>query len=245
MVESLAILLNNVEQLAKERNFSKQKFCDEVGISRFSFVNWAKQSSLPSADVVIKIANYCKVDPSWLIGNSIVDSSDDYESTPEKVFSRIFNLLLKETGIPDPDYHEVTDEQYETLFAPVAGIVSKYDLLNWEHNRIQPNIKQIEALARHFNCTFEFIAHGIKEDLPLGEEKVVSKENYDFAKKYSKYKYMLMSYDNLYEPDRKMISELIARLFRLKRHIGGYDFDTEWNAAHPTEPPRQKDPDLK
>lgn len=245
MKDTLAILLNNVEQLAKERNLSKQKFCDEVGISRSSFVNWTKQTSLPSADVIIKIANYCKIDPSWLLGNPIVDSSDDYESTPERVFSRVFNLLLKETGIPDPDYHEVTDEQYEILYDPVAGIVSKYDLFNWEHNRIQPNIKQIEALARHFNCTFEFIAHGIKEDLPLGDEKVVSKENYDFAKKYSKYKYMLMSYDNLYEPDRKMISELIARLFRLKRHIGGYDFDTEWNAAHPTEPPRQKDPDLK
>lgn len=167
---SLEIFIQNVETLVRERNTSKQSFCDSLGITRSSFINWTKQTGVPGADIVIRIANFFGVDPSWLIGNDIVNSND-YESTPERIFHRVFNLLLKETGIPDPDYHEVTDDQYEILFAPVADIVSKYDLLNWKHNRIQPNIKQVERLAGCFNTTILFIAHGIREDLPEQDYK--------------------------------------------------------------------------
>ena len=37
---------------------------------------------------------------------------------------------------------------------------------------------------------------------------------------------------------------MVQRLFRLRRRIENHDWDFEYNRQHPTEEPRQKDPDI-
>ena len=57
-------------------------------------------------------------------------------------------------------------------------------------------------------------------------------------------KEIIWSYDALYKPDKKYVAQLIARLFRLRRYAEDRDFDFDYNNKHPTEPPRQKDPEI-
>ena len=182
------LFLANVETLVDERDMSKQAFCDTLGFSRSSFINWKKQNSLPNADTVIKIADFFKVDPKWLITGNI-DLPENMNAWPQSIFERIYHMLLDETGIPNPDYHDVSLEQQEKIWEPVANIVSCFDLYNWQFNRIIPSYFQIEGLAKHFHKPLSYIAEGIDNSIPVYIETYkVSKDEYDHYKNYEQYK---------------------------------------------------------
>ena len=242
-MDSIDLFLCNVEFLVKERNISKQAFCDELGFSRSSFVNWKKQRSIPNAETVIKIADYFRVSPKWLITGSI-DMPKEMESWPSSVFERVYHLLLEETKVPNPDYHQISEEQSHLIWKPVERIVSCYDLFNWQFNRIMPSYKQVFELAKHFGKPFTYIADGVSE-VPeyLNPCKVPEDEYNDFLR-FKDYKHFIYSYDSLYEPDQKYIATMVRRLFRLRRKIENRDWDYDYNEKHPTETPRQKDPNI-
>lgn len=242
-MDSIDLFLSNVELLVKERNISKQAFCDELGFSRSSFVNWKKQSSIPNADTVIKIADFFKVEPKWLVTGSI-DMPEDMKSWPSSVFERVYHLLLEETKIPNPDYHPVSVEQSFLIWEPVKKIVSCYDLFNWQFNRIMPNYKQIVELAEHFGKPFTYIANGIDEVPEYLNPCKVPADEYEDFKRFKQYKSFMYYYHNLYKPDQKYILTMVQRLLRLRQRIENTDWDFDYNNKHPTEPPRQKDPEI-
>lgn len=72
----------------------------------------------------------------------------------------------------------------------------------------------------------------------------ISKAEYEDYCRFKDYKYFMYSYDCLYESDKKNISTMVQRLFRLRRRIENYDWDFEYNRQHPTEEPRQKAPNI-
>ena len=238
------LFLSNVETLVDERDMSKQAFCDTLGFSRSSFINWKKQNSLPNADTVIKIANFFNVDPKWLITGNI-DLPENIQAWPQSIFERVYHMLLEETGIPNPDYHDISLEQQEKIWLPVVHIVSRFDLFNWQFNRIIPSYTQIEGLAEHFHKPLSYIAAGRDDSIPdYIETYKVPKVDYDNYKKYEKYKSLFWSYDAMYKPDKKYIEQLIKRLFRLRLFSENQDFDFDYNREHPLEAPRQKDPNI-
>lgn len=236
--------LINVETLINERQITKQDFCDYIGFPRATFVNWKHQNSLPNVATIIKVADYFKVDIKWLIFGKI-ELPKKLESRPSYIFDRVYRLLLEETKIPDPDYNNVSDEQMALLWKPIENIVTCYDLINWQFNRIMPTYKQLKDIALHFNKTLEYIAEGIDNEIPSYIETYkVPKQEYINYQNYKKYHTLFWSYDAMYEPDKKYVSQLIARLFRLRRYAEGRDFDNDYNTSHPLEKPRQKDPNL-
>ncbi len=236
--------LYNVETLVSERGLSKQAFCDKLKFSRSSFVNWKNKASIPNGEVVAKIANFFAVDINWLISGEIKLPSN-FDSTPSAIFERVYNLLLDETKIPNPDYHKVSLEERAKILEPISRIVSKYELINWRFNRIMPSYSQLRDLANHFNKPIEYIADGINDAIPeYVKTYKVPKADYDYYKKYESYNSLIWAYDVLYDPDKKYIAQLIQRLFRLRLVAEGRDFDFDYNREHPFEEPRQKDPNI-
>ena len=242
-MDSIDLFLSNVELLVKERNISKQAFCDALEFSRSSFVNWKKQSSIPNAETVIKIADYFNVDPKWLVTGSI-NMPEEMNSWPSEVFERVYNLLLQESNIPNPDYHQISVEQSLLIWKPVEPIVSCYDLINWQFNRIMPSYKQIFGLAEHFERPFTYIANGISEVPEYLNPCKVPADEYEDFKRFKEYKKFMYYYHNLYDPDQKMIYKEVKRLFRLRQKIEGCDCDFDYNQNHPLEKPREKDPNI-
>ncbi len=243
IMDSIDLFLLNVESLVTERNITKQAFCDELGFSRSSFVNWKKQSSIPNGDTVIKIADFFKVDPKWLLTGEI-DLPEKYESHPSAIFERVYHLLLEKTNTPDPDFQNVSEAQLIKMWKTVEKIASPYDFNNWKRNRILPSYHQIFALAEFFAKPITYISDGISE-VPeyLNPCKVPESEYNDF-KKFEQYKDFITCYDCLYKPDKKYISTIVQRLFRLRRKIEKHDFDFDYIRNHPLEEPRELDPDI-
>lgn len=59
--------LVNTTQLLKEKNITKNKLLTDLHLSKNSFVDWKQRGTVPSATVVISIAKYLDVSPSYLL----------------------------------------------------------------------------------------------------------------------------------------------------------------------------------
>ena len=211
-MDAIDLFLSNVESLVREHNLSKQAFCDELGFSRSSFINWKKQSSIPNGETVIKIADYFKVDPKWLITGTI-DLPENSSSQPASIFDRVYKLLLEETKTPNPDYKPVAEEKMAALYKPVENIVSCYDLFNWQNNRIMPSYNQLLNLAEHFGKSIFYIAEGIS-DVPeyLNPVKVPEDEYKDF-KRFRAHKKFMYKFHNLSKDGIKVVDNLVDYIF--------------------------------
>lgn len=211
-MDAIDLFLSNVESLVREHNLSKQAFCDELGFSRSSFINWKKQSSIPNGETVIKIADYFKVDPKWLITGTI-DLPENSSSQPASIFDRVYKLLLEETKTPNPDYKPVAEEKMAALYKPVENIVSPYDLFNWQNNRIMPSYNQLLNLAEHFGKSIFYIAEGIS-DVPeyLNPVKVPEDEYKDF-KRFKAHKKFMYKFHNLSKDGIKVVENLVDYIF--------------------------------
>lgn len=211
-MDAIDLFLSNVESLVREHNLSKQAFCDELGFSRSSFINWKKQSSIPNGETVIKIADYFKVDPKWLITGTI-DLPENSSSQPASIFDRVYKLLLEETKTPNPDYKPVAEEKMAALYKPVEKIVSPYDLFNWQNNRIMPSYNQLLKLAEHFGKSIFYIADGTS-DVPeyLNPVKVPEDEYKDF-KWFRAHKKFMYKFHNLSKDGIKVVENLVDYIF--------------------------------
>ena len=211
-MDAIDLFLSNVESLVREHNLSKQAFCDELGFSRSSFINWKKQSSIPNGETVIKIADYFKVDPKWLVTGTI-DLPENSSSQPASIFDRVYKLLLEETKTPNPDYKPVAEGKMAALYKPVEKIVSPYDLFNWQNNRIMPSYNQLLNLAEHFGKSIFYIAEGIS-DVPeyLNPVKVPEDEYKDF-KRFKAHKKFMYKFHNLSKDGIKVVENLVDYIF--------------------------------
>lgn len=233
-----------IDLLLEERNLKRQNLCEFAGISTAALSSLKKSSGVPAADTAIRIANYFEVSLDWLVTGKMKFPEQD-NAYPEQVFNRVWNLFLKETQTRDPDYGPLSKQSEEKLFATINSVIPSYILTNWRYNRAMPTYEQLKKLAVFFEKPIEFIAEGIDNSIPSYiETKEVPKREYQYYLNYSQYNTLFWSYDRLYDPDKKNIAEQIIRLFRLRRHIEGRDWDSEWNEQHPTEEPRQLDPNL-
>lgn len=59
--------LSLLDKLLEERNISKNHLCITLDIATSTFTNWKNNNSLPSSDTLLKLANFFKVDPYYLV----------------------------------------------------------------------------------------------------------------------------------------------------------------------------------
>lgn len=233
-------LVNRIDELLEMRGEKRQDLCDNTGISLQAISNWKKQDSLPAVDSAIQIANYLEVSVEWLITGKI-NFTGDYDSRPSSIYSRIYNLL--ECDHHRPAYTMTVEE----LHKPISNIVSNTLLINWRDDRILPDAQKLIEIAKYFKQSYVFLVTGEAGTMNTQKEvngKPSDKEEKELFEQYKKHKEIIWSFDALYKPDQKYIAQLIQRLFRLRRYAEDRDFDFDYNNKHPTEPPRQKDPEI-
>ena len=233
-------LVNRIDELLEIRGEKRQDLCNKTGISLQAISNWKKQESLPAVDSAIQIANYLEVSVEWLI-NGTINFTGDYDSRPSSIYNRIYNLL------EDKHHRGAYTMTVEEFHKPISHIVSNNLLINWRDDRILPDAQKLIEIAKYFRQSYVFLVTGETGSMytmkEVNGESIDSKE-YELFKQYKKHEEIIWSYDALYKPDKKYIAQLIARLFRLRRYAENRDFDFDYNRQHPTEEPRQKDPDI-
>lgn len=233
-------LVSRIDELLKLRGEKRQDLCDNTGISLQTISNWKKQNSLPAVDSAIQIANYFEVSVEWLI-NGEIKLPANFDSRPSSIYNRIYNLLECEHHRPA---YTMT---LKDLHKPISNIVSHNLLMNWRDDRILPDAQKLIEIAKYFKQSYLFLVTGDTGSMYTMKEvngEPIDAREYDLFRQYKKHQEIIWSYDALYKPDKKYVAQLIIRLFRLRRYAEHRDFDYDYNGQHPTEQPRQKDPDI-
>lgn len=235
-------LLDRIEILLQEHCISKYKLCKDLNFSSHIFNNWDKPGYTPNADTVLKIADKLNVSVEWLLTGKI-DLPDDYNKQPFEIYKRIELLLLKKANNPNQDY---VRNHIEQIYAPILSEVEWSDIRNWKANRAYPKVDTLLFIAKRLNSCIEYLIDGNPSTSPNEHvEKIsVSASEYQDFLRFQEYKYFLYAYDCMYDPDKKYISQLVQRLFRLRRVAEKQDYDYDYMREHPDEPDRMLDPNI-
>lgn len=77
-------IVQRIEDLLKEKNIKKKKMLADLSLGINTFTNWKQRGTIPSADVLNKIADYLGVSVDYLLGNekaAPVGAADEREAT--------------------------------------------------------------------------------------------------------------------------------------------------------------------
>jgi len=113
-----------------------------TGIPKSTLYRYLKSETIPSVEMLIKIADHFKCSIDYLIGIDIDNYNSNNTICPP--FSERFRFLLnkfevskyklnKELGLPDTS------------------------LYNWQNGKREPSIESIMKLAEYFNCSVDYI----------------------------------------------------------------------------------------
>ena len=224
----------------------RQDLCDQTHITQQSISNWKKLNGLPSADTAIEIAKYLKVDTGWLINGTIsLEISDN--SKPEAIYNRIYKKLRSETELPYPDYHAHDDSDYKKIHSPLNDIVDHITLTNWRENRSIPDSYSLAKISERLHKSLNYISTGSDEPvykLSTESGKKIEETDYEDFCAFKKVQTLFWNYERLYTPDKKLVKDLIVRLFRLRHLAEGTDYDIKYARMHPGEGNRQRNPNV-
>lgn len=99
--------LIRVEELRKKKDVSRSKMLKSIGLNANSFVNWEKRNSIPSGDVVAKIAQYLETTSDYLLEGK---ENDIKKETPSETGERWKAIYDKVDSLPDETKDKVLEK---------------------------------------------------------------------------------------------------------------------------------------
>lgn len=72
--------VDRIDLKLKEKNLKRVSMCEDIGIDTSIMTAWSKRGTIPSADTVLKIANYLNVSMEWLITGRNPEGITDEEA---------------------------------------------------------------------------------------------------------------------------------------------------------------------
>ena len=73
--------VDSIERLCNEKNISISKMLSDLGLAKGLVSNWKKRGTVPSGDILLKIADYFDVSTDYLLGIDFTASSETSEKT--------------------------------------------------------------------------------------------------------------------------------------------------------------------
>lgn len=111
------VFLQRVLDLIDSFGISKNKLLTDLGINKSAFVDWDRRSTIPSGDVVAKIADYFHVSTDYLLGRTDDPRPVAEQTDPAPVSGDSSKLNTIKIAGRDGSFveRELTDEQLAAL----------------------------------------------------------------------------------------------------------------------------------
>ena len=116
--------LSVTTELIKINGITKAKLLKDLELNKSSFINWEQRGTIPSGEILSKIANYFNVSIDYLLGNT-----DNKEKTSESSISDEDIKFALFGGDKD-----ITDEMYEEVKQFVQFVKEKNRKNGNKHN---------------------------------------------------------------------------------------------------------------
>lgn len=120
-------IIDRIIALIEERGITASRMLLDLGLSRSAVTEWEKGKAKPSAESIIKIADYFNVSSDYLLGRS-----EPYSST---INGNILKSAVAQgagsVDINNPEKQEMTDEEIEMLrIFRILDLKRKIQVLN-------------------------------------------------------------------------------------------------------------------
>lgn len=139
--------------LMKENNVTKKRLCEDLGIGINQIKYWEKNSNIPSAETVNKIANYFHVSIDFLL------NSDDYEISDNSQVSTNFKNILVENDDNAVFWDKFLKLCNDRQVAPSAVCddigLSNSSPSKWK-NGATPNSAALHRIAEYFGLPADY-----------------------------------------------------------------------------------------
>lgn len=89
------MFLERIAALISSRGITRNKLLHDLGLDKNSFFNWEKRGTIPSGDVVAKIADYFGVSVDYLLGQE-EESERAITFLPERLQEALGNMSCEE-----------------------------------------------------------------------------------------------------------------------------------------------------
>ena len=64
------MFIERLNNLLNEKKVTKNKFLSDIGLNKSSLINWSQRGTIPSGEILLKIANYFDVSVDYLLGKT-------------------------------------------------------------------------------------------------------------------------------------------------------------------------------
>ncbi|MDE5721792.1 MAG: helix-turn-helix domain-containing protein [Clostridia bacterium] len=131
-----------LSELIFDHNLTPEEFSKAVNIDLSVIYRYRRKSCLPSLKNTIIIADYFQCSADFLFG--LTANNNKTISKGETNFSQIFRELLESKNLTRYAFCK------ESNFA-------EQSVDDWYHGKRLPNIQNLILIAKHFDCTVDFL----------------------------------------------------------------------------------------
>lgn len=146
-MDILSKLPKILKELMQEAEVSTPKLADEINIDHSAISKFLNAERLPSATTLVNLADFFNCTTDYLLGLSDVLDERSFKQRPP--FNEQLSFLLEYFKISK--YRLVKETK-----------ISEQTVINWHKGKYEPTVESLVRLAKHFNCSVDFI---------LGREK--------------------------------------------------------------------------
>ena len=128
-----------VQNLIDERGITRNKMLSDLQLGTGTFNTWEKRDTIPSGDILIKIAKYFGVSSDYLLGLTSSPNMDDCYKRIKALFkeSQLSDLQLeKEIGLP------------------------RSTIYNWDNGRSKSYKSYIDKIGNFFGVSVDYLLNG-------------------------------------------------------------------------------------
>ncbi|MBP9988458.1 MAG: helix-turn-helix transcriptional regulator [Ruminococcus sp.] len=94
------IFIERLHSLMKDRSVTKNKLQKDLGLNKSNIVNWEQRGTIPSGDILNKIAEYFSVSVDYLLGK------EKSPSKAEELLEKYGGLITALESLPEDKRHE-------------------------------------------------------------------------------------------------------------------------------------------
>ena len=196
-------LVEIIDWLLTNKGITRKQFCLDVGIPTSTIATWKSKNSLPTTELICKVAEFLNVSIDWLVNGEDPKTEISIAAiSRHTIMDRIETILRQNTNS--------FQTPFEELYAEHLGKIAEFDLINnWSLGRTNIPESILTEIAKELKVTSDWLLTGREET-----DQVIDTYLYKLAKEHEG---VLKGFDCLDEEKQKAISKEIADSLELRR----------------------------
>lgn len=205
-----------IDEILKQRNLKRQALFDNCGINTSALNDWTRRGTIPSADIVQRIADFLGVSDRWLTDDSYTAQWTKYDDgitttgvklSPRAIMRRIEIRIRDQQpeGMKD-----TTQPPSEVFFSGIVDIISFNQIQSAYQNRYNPTTVQLYEISNRLRVSVGWLLSGYDKWEETAIDRFllgVAQDNSDF----------LRFFCCLPTDDQQQISNLAIYLFHSRK----------------------------